>query len=149
MKVATSVKPGLLVAPNASYAKPSTATTPKGVPRTSPPTTTSTTEGVSAKATSTSSSAKPIPRVANAKAITGKEAKDKPTLSSITPLPLSTTSALRKLSEPQTSDASPGNSVSERTRTKTNHSEISEDDWNVVKEKMANMKASLKRMSSP
>ena len=79
----------------------------------------------------------------------GKEAKDKPTPSSITPLPLSSTSTLRKLSEPQTSDASPGNSVSERTRKKTNASEILEEDWIVVKEKMANLTTSLARVSSP
>ena len=56
---------------------------------------------------------------------------------------------LGKLSEPQTSDASPGNSVSERTRKKTNASEIFEEDWIVVTEKIAIMKASLGRVTAP
>ena len=94
---------------------------------------------VQAKRLSTSRSAKPRARVAKAKPTIGTVAKDKPTPSSIVPLPLSTTSALRKLIESQTSDSSPGTSVSERTRKKTNTSEILEEDWIVVKEKLANM----------
>ena len=107
-KVATSVTPGLLVAARStSFAKPSTATTAGSVPRTSPPTTASTTVSADAKALSTSSSAKLSPRVTKAKSTIGTVAKEKPTPSSIVLLPLSTTSTLRKLSESQTTDVSP------------------------------------------
>ena len=92
---------------------------------------------------------KPSLRVVNAKSILGTVAKVKPTPNSIAPLPLSNTSTLRKLSESQTSDASPGSSVSERTRKKTNSSETFEEEWIVVKEKMANMKASLLHVKAP
>ena len=53
------------------------------------------------------------------------------------------------MSEFQTTDASPGSAVSDRTQKKTNSSEILEEEWIVMKEKMANMKASLTRVSSP
>ena len=76
-------------------------------------------------------------------------AKHKPTPSSFAPIHLSTTSTLRKLSESQTSDGLPGNSVSERTRKITNTSQIVEEDWIVGKEKMTNMKAWLMRETAP
>ena len=85
----------------------------------------------------------------NAKSTKGTVAKDKPTPSIIMPIPLSTTSTLGKMSEFQTTDASPGSAVSDRTQKKTNSSEILEEEWIVMKEKMANMKASLTRVSSP
>ena len=78
----------------------------------------------------------------------GTVAKDKPTPSTIMPLPLSITATLRKLSESHASDASPGSKGSERTGKKTNSSEIVEEDWMVVREMMANMKASLMRVRS-
>ena len=63
-----------------------------------------------------------------------------PSSSTVVPLPLSVTSKLRQLSESTTSDNSPGKSVSDRTRKKTNGSEITEEDWKMVKAKLANGK---------
>ena len=149
--VATSVTPVLLVAATStSFAKPSPATTPGSVLRISPTTTTSTTVSGSAKALSTSPSAKPNAWVAKAKFTMGTSAKDKTTpRSSILPLALSTTWAQRKLSESQTRECSRLTSFSERTRKKTNTCEISEAERIILKENLENMKDSFKRVTAP
>ena len=69
-----------------------------------------------------------------------------PSSNNVVPLPLSATSKLRQLTESKTSDNSPGKSVSDRTRKKTNTSEITEEDWKIAKVKLANVKEALVHM---
>ena len=59
------------------------------------------------------------------------------------PIPLASSSALRKLSESQTSDSSPAKAVSERTRKKTNANEITDVEWIVVNTRLAEGKDRL------
>ena len=118
------------------------------VPRTSPPVTSSTIASVSAKA-STSSSAKPSPRVAKETSTSGTKRKAIPQSSSVVPLPLAPTSKLRQLSDATASDNSPAMPISERTRKKTNGSEITEEEWKFVKTKMAKIKDSLSHVKVP
>ena len=76
-------------------------------------------------------------------------AKDRPTPgSSIVPLTLSTTSASLNMRESQTNDTSQGTWVSERTRKKTNTSEISEEWCIVVRDKLAKMKDSVTHVTA-
>ena len=69
-----------------------------------------------------------------------------PPSSSLVPLPFSATSKLRQLSDSTTSDNSPRKSVSDRTRMKTNESEITEEEWKLAKAKLANVKEALAHM---
>ena len=134
------VGPGLLVAAS-SFAMATTV--PGRVTRLSPPTTDQTTTST-AKVLSISSSVKVNPRVAKASSPTGTAAKGTHTpASSRAPLALAATSTLRKLSELQTSDCTPGKAVSDRTRKKTNANEITDEEWIVVRERLANVKESL------
>ena len=70
-----------------------------------------------------------------------------PPSSSLVPLPLSATSKLRQLSDSTTRDNSPGKSVSDRTRKKTNGSEITEEEWKFAKVKLAKVKDALAHMT--
>ena len=72
-----------------------------------------------------------------------------PQPSSLVPLPLAPTSKLRQLSDATTSDNSPGKSVSDRTRKKTNGSEITEEEWKFVKVKLAKVKDALSHTKVP
>ena len=72
-----------------------------------------------------------------------------PQASSLVPLPLSATSKLRQLSDSTTSDNSPGKSVSDRTRKKTNGSEITEEEWKFAKLKLTEVKNALAHVTMP
>ena len=116
------------------------------VPRTSRSATSSTTVSTSEKAT-TSISAKPSLGVAKATSTSATRMKAMPPSScNVVPLPLSATAKLRQLSESKTSDNSPGKSVSDRRRKKTNTSEISEKEWKIAKVKLTNVKDALAHM---
>ena len=138
-KVAPSVTTGLLVvAP--SFAKP---TTRLGMtPRSSHPTTAQTTAST-AKALSISSSANANPRLPKASTAKGTLAEATTPSSSIVPLPLAQSSALRNLSESQTIDSSSVKTVVGRTRRKGNANEITDDEWIVVRSKLAEVRDRL------
>ena len=110
--------------------------------------TSSTTASTSAKAT-TSSSAKPNSRVAKETSTSGTKKNAIPQLSGMVPLPLAPTSKLRELSDGRTSDNSPGKSVSDRTRRKTNGNEITEEEWKFVKIKLVKVKDALSHTKVP
>ena len=94
------------------------------VPRTSHSVTSLRTESTSATVT-TSSSPKASHVVAKVTSTSGTRMKAMPPSSrNVVPLPLSATSKLRRLRESKTTDDSPGKSVSDRTRKKSNTSEI-------------------------
>ena len=130
----------------AKATKASVPTAVGKVPRTSPSVTSSMTVSTSAKAT-TSSSAKASPGIVKVTSTPGTRMKAMPPCSSLVPLPLSATSKLRQLSESTTSDNSPGKSVSDRTRKKTNGSEITEEEWKFAKVKLAKVKDALVHMT--
>ena len=52
-------------------------------------------------------------------------------------------SKLRQQSDPTTSDNTPGKSVSDHTRKKTNSNEITEEEWKIEKVKLANVKEAI------
>ena len=69
--------------------------------------------------------------------------------SSLVPLPLSATSKLPQLSDATTSVTSQGKTVSDRTRKKTNGTEITEEEWKFVKMKLAKVKDALSHTKVP
>ena len=102
-----------------------------------------TTVSTSAEAT-ISSSVKASHRVAKENSTSGTRKKAMPpTTSTVVPIPLSATSKLRQLIDSTTSDNSPGKSVSDRTRKKTDGSKITEDEWKFAKVKLANVKEAI------
>ena len=138
-KVAISLTPGLLEKAW-SLSKPAM---PGRVPRTSPKTTAQTTVST-VKALSTTSSAKARPRVAKTSSPKGTAAKGTPTSArSLVPLPLATKTTVRKRSESETRDSSPGIAGSERTRKKTNANELTDDQWIVDTKKLAEVRDRL------
>ena len=66
-----------------------------------------------------------------------------PSSSNVVTLTLAATSKLRILIESKTSENSPAKLVSDRKRRKTNTSEITEEEWMIAKEKLANLKDAL------
>ena len=138
-KSATQVVPlvtsGLVVAASCNR---NGTTTPGRTPLSSPATTGSQSTVSSAKALSTSSSAKVPSKVAKANSGNDTLAKATPTpKSSIVPLPLASDSTLRQLSVSQSNDSSPSTRIAERTRNKTNANKITDDEWIVVRTKLA------------
>ena len=96
-----------------------------------------------------SSSAKPSPRVAKETSTSGTQRKVIPQSSSLVPLPLAPTSKLSQLSDAAASDNSLRLSVSDRTRKKTNGSEITEEEWKFVKVKLSKVNDALSHTKVP